>query len=89
MTTPAKHLSKNSNDISGVMDEHERSAKVDRLNQISNSFEQRAGGSSIINGGMNSEISSMVEVSQNNLISFMSQTVRQIDRNTDGRYYAT
>ena len=57
MTTPNRNPS---NDISGVMDEAERSAKVDRLNQISNSFERNPGSS--IGGGMNSEMSSMVEV---------------------------
>ena len=58
MTTPLKN---HSNDISGVMDEQERSAKLDRLNQISNSVDRRGGGSSN-GGGMNSELSSMVEV---------------------------
>ena len=56
-----------SNDISGVMDEQERSAKLDRLNQISNSVDRRAGGSSN-GGGINSELSSMVEVSFSRLI---------------------
>ena len=60
MTTAARNH-QTSNDISGVMDERERNHKVNRLNQLSNSFDRNAP-SSIANG-MNSEMSSKIEVS--------------------------